>query len=119
MEGNGTYNLKTQNFLGNLDGTNFELAHFPQPKDPRLSVAGALKFDAHASGTIDAPSVLAGIHLRNLVMGGQPAGALEVVVHTQGTLHISPPRTVWRRRSFRSKAKPSCMATFRPRPTWC
>jgi translocation and assembly module TamB len=83
--GNGTYNLQTGNFLGNLDGSNFELAHFPQSKDPRLSVAGALKFDAHASGTIDSPSVLAGIHLRDLVLGGQPAGALEVVVHTQGS----------------------------------
>jgi translocation and assembly module TamB len=83
--GNGTYNLKTQGFLANLDGTNFELAHFPQPKDPRLAVAGALKFDAHASGTIDAPSILAGVHLRNLVLGGQPAGALEAVVHTQGS----------------------------------
>jgi translocation and assembly module TamB len=83
--GNGTYNLKTESFLGNLDGTNFELAHFPQPKDPRLFVAGALKFDAHASGTIDSPSILAGIHLRNLVLGGQPAGALEAVVHTQGS----------------------------------
>jgi translocation and assembly module TamB len=83
--GNGTYNLKTKNFLGNLDGSNFELAHFPQPKDPRLFVAGALKFDAHASGTMDAPSILAGVHLRNLVLGGQPAGALEVVVHTQGS----------------------------------
>jgi translocation and assembly module TamB len=82
--GNGTYNLKSREFLGNLDGSNFELAHFPQPKDPRLSVAGALKFDAHASGTIDAPSILGGVHLRNLVLGGQPAGALEVVVHTQG-----------------------------------
>ena len=82
---NGTYNLKTRNFLGNLDGSNFELAHFPQPKDPRLFVAGALKFDAHASGTIDAISVLGGVHLRNLVLGGQPAGALEVVVHTQGS----------------------------------
>jgi translocation and assembly module TamB len=83
--GNGTYNLKTQSFLGNLDGTNFELAHFPQSKDPRFSVAGAVKFDAHASGTIDAPSVLAGIHLRNLAFGGQSAGSLEVVVHTQGS----------------------------------
>jgi translocation and assembly module TamB len=82
---NGTYNLKTRSFLGNVDGTNFELAHFPQSKDPRLSVAGALKFDAHASGTIDSPSILAGIHLRNLVLGGQPAGALEVVAHTQGS----------------------------------
>jgi translocation and assembly module TamB len=84
--GNGTYNLKTQNFLGNLDGTNFELAHFPQPRDPRLSVGGAVKFDAHASGTIDSLSVLAGVHLRDLVLGGQPAGALEVVAHTQGSI---------------------------------
>ena len=85
VEGNGTYNLKTQSFLANLDGTNFELGHFPQPKDPRLSVAGALKFDAHASGTLESPSILAGIHLRNLVLGGQPAGSLEVIAHTQGS----------------------------------
>jgi translocation and assembly module TamB len=85
VEGNGTYSLKTRLFLGNLDGTNFELSHFPQPKDPRLSIAGALKFDAHASGTFDSPSILAGVHLRNLVLGGQPAGALEVVAHTQGS----------------------------------
>jgi translocation and assembly module TamB len=85
VEGNGTYNLKTQSFLGNLDGTNFELGHFPQPKDPRLSVAGALKFDAHASGTLESPAILAGIHLRNLVLAGQPAGSLEVIAHTQGS----------------------------------
>jgi translocation and assembly module TamB len=84
VEGNGTYSLKTKQFLGNLDGTNFELAHFPQSKDPRLSVAGAVKFDAHASGTFDSFSILAGLHLRNLVLGGQPAGALEVIAHTQG-----------------------------------
>jgi translocation and assembly module TamB len=81
---NGSYSLKTRNFLGNLDGTNFELAHFPQAKDPRLSVAGALKFDAHASGTPETFTVLAGIHLKNLVMGGQPAGAVEAIVHTKG-----------------------------------
>jgi translocation and assembly module TamB len=84
VEANGTYSLKTKQFLGNLDGTNFELAHFPQPKDPRLSVAGAVKFDAHASGTFDSFSILGGLHLRNLVLGGQPAGALEVIAHTQG-----------------------------------
>jgi translocation and assembly module TamB len=83
VEGNGTYHLNTKTFLANLDGTNFELAHFPQAKDPRLSVAGALKFDAHASGTLESPSILGGVHLRNLVMGGQPAGSLEVIAHTQ------------------------------------
>ena len=84
VEGNGTYHLNTKTFLANLDGTNFELAHFPQAKDPRLSVAGGLKFDAHASGTLESPSILGGVHLRNLVLGGQPAGSLEVIAHTQG-----------------------------------
>ena len=83
---NGDYNLKSGTFLANLDGSNFELAHFPQPKDARLSLAGALKFDAHASGTLDAPSILGGIHLRDLVLGGQPAGAMEVTAHTQGNI---------------------------------
>ncbi len=85
VEGNGTYSLKTRQFLANLDGTNFELSHFPQPKDSRLAIAGAVKFDAHASGTFDSFSVLAGLHMRNLVLGGQPAGALEVIAHTQGS----------------------------------
>ncbi len=85
VEGNGTYSIKTRQFLANLDGTNFELSHFPQPKDARLAVAGAVKFDAHASGTFDSFSVLAGLHMRNLVLGGQPAGALEVIAHTQGS----------------------------------
>jgi translocation and assembly module TamB len=84
--GNGNYNLKTQSFLGNLDGTNFELAHFPQPRDARLSMGGAIKFDVHASGTIESLSVLAGIHMSNLMLAGQPAGALEVVAHTQGSI---------------------------------
>ncbi len=83
--GNGTYNLQSNKFLANLDGTNFELAHLPQPKDPRLSLTGALKFDAHASGTFDEPSVLAGVHLRDLKVGGQAAGALEMVITTHGT----------------------------------
>ena len=82
--GNGSYNLGTGEFLGNLDGANFELAHLPQPQDPRLALAGAMKFDVHASGTFDTFTLLGGLHLRNLVLGGQPAGALEAVAHTQG-----------------------------------
>jgi translocation and assembly module TamB len=82
--GNGTYNLQSDKFLANVDGTRFDLAHLPQPKDPRLALAGDLKFDAHASGTFEEPSVLAGIHLRDIMLSGQPAGALELVITTQG-----------------------------------
>jgi translocation and assembly module TamB len=82
--GNGTYNLQSDKFLANVDGTRFDLAHLPQPKDPRLALAGDLKFDAHASGTFEEPSVLAGIHLRDIMLSGQPAGALELVITTHG-----------------------------------
>ncbi len=119
VEGNGTYNLKTQSFLGNLDGTNFELAHFPQSKDPRLSVAGALKFDAHASGTLDSPSILAGVHLRNLVLGGQPAGALEVIAHTQGSTAYFTAQNSLATARLQVKGQTACTATSIPRPTWC
>ena len=118
--GNGTYNLKTKDFLGILDGSNFELAHFPQPKDPRLLVAGALKFDADASGTFDSPSILAGIHLRNLVLGGQPAGSLgggRAHPGEHGLFHR--PEQPGSGGVTRSKARPPCMATLRLRPMCC
>ena len=120
VEGNGTYNLQTQSFLANLDGSNFELAHFPQSKDPQALVAGALKFDAHASGTIDAPSILAGIHLRNLVLGGQTAGGLEVIAHTQGdTAYFTAQNSMAATRATDQRPRQPSKATLIPRPTWC
>ncbi|MGH7866858.1 MAG: hypothetical protein ACREP9_04275, partial [Candidatus Dormibacteraceae bacterium] len=80
--GNGSYRLDTKAFLFNLDGTHFELAHFPQLKNSRIPVGGALKFDAHASGTPESPSVLVGLHLDHLILGNQPAGGLDAFAHT-------------------------------------
>ncbi len=82
-------------------------------------MAGALKFDAHASGTIDSPSVLAGVHLRNLVLGGQPAGALEVVVHTQGSTAYFTAQNSLAAAQLQVKGQTPCAAISRPRPTWC
>ena len=110
--GNGTYNLQSQKFLVNLDGANFELARFPQAKDPRLSIAGSLKFDAHASGTIESPSVLAGVHLRNLVVGGQPAGSLETVITTQGSNAVFTSQTSLAAAQFQVKGHTTLHGDF-------
>ncbi|HEY4052066.1 MAG TPA: translocation/assembly module TamB domain-containing protein [Acidobacteriaceae bacterium] len=83
---NGTYDITSKTFLANLDGTNFELAHFRHVRTAGFPMTGSLKFDAHASGTLQAPSVLIGVHLTNLTLQGQPAGGVEGVAHTQGDL---------------------------------
>jgi translocation and assembly module TamB len=83
---NGTYDLASKTFLANLDGTNFELAHFRRLQTGRFPVQGALKFDAHASGTLESPSVLLGVHLTNLTVQGQSVGGLEGVANTQGDI---------------------------------
>ncbi len=81
---NGLYRLDSRDFLVNLDGRGFQLAGIPQLQNPRVAFAGDLKFDAHASGPLDAPSVLAGLHVDRLVVGGKPADGLDAVVHTRG-----------------------------------
>ncbi|HEV2276378.1 MAG TPA: translocation/assembly module TamB domain-containing protein [Acidobacteriaceae bacterium] len=87
---NGTYDLRKKNFLANLDGTNFELARFRHLQTPSFPVTGSLKFDAHASGSFTSPSVLLGIHLSNLTLGGEPAGGIEAVANTQsGIAHFT------------------------------
>jgi translocation and assembly module TamB len=83
---NGTYDLNSKTFLANLDGTNYRLERIRDLQNTGVPVTGSLKFDAHASGTLKAPSVLLGVHLTNLTLQGQPAGGLEAIVHTQGAL---------------------------------
>lgn len=81
---NGRYSLENREFLANLDGTHFELARIHGLQSRAVPVAGDLKFDAHASGTFDAPSILLGVHLSGLTVLSQPVGALEAVAHTVG-----------------------------------
>lgn len=81
---NGFYRLDSRVFLVNMDGRGFQLAKIPQLQRSRVAVAGELKFDAHASGSLEAPSVLAGLHVDRLALDGKPADGLDALVHTQG-----------------------------------
>lgn len=79
---NGNYDLDSKKFLFNLDAKRFELAQFARLRNPQFPLAGELEFDAHASGTPQAPSLLIGVHLRNLTVRGQPEGGLEAFANT-------------------------------------
>ncbi len=81
---NGSYDLQQKSFLANLDGANFELSQLHRLQNPGFPITGKLKFDAHASGTLQAPSILAGVHLTGLTIQGQPIGGIEGVAHTTG-----------------------------------
>ncbi len=83
---NGTYDFEDKSFLVNLDGVNFELAHFHRLQTAGFPVTGRLKFDAHASGTLRSPSILLGVHLTGLTVQGQPLGGIEGVAHTTGEI---------------------------------
>ena len=83
---NGTYDFQNKSFLVNLDGVNFELAHFHRLQTPGFPVTGRLKFDAHASGTLQSPSILLGVHLTGITVQGQPLGGIEGIAHTTGEI---------------------------------
>jgi translocation and assembly module TamB len=87
---NGSYDWDTDRFLGNLDASGIELARIHRLRSLSVPIAGSLKFDAHASGTLRQPSVLAGVHLAHLTVQGQPVGGFDALAHTQGdTVYFS------------------------------
>jgi translocation and assembly module TamB len=91
----GSYDWKAGQFLGNLDATGFELARIHRLQGLSMPIAGSLHFDAHASGSPDKPSVLAGVHLSSLTVRGQPVGGFDAVAHTQGdTVYFSSRSTL-------------------------
>ena len=71
LTGDAAYNLDTKGFRANVKGTGFELAHFQQLQKGKISLAGGVTFDMHATGTADAPQLNGNLALTNLVLGGE------------------------------------------------
>jgi translocation and assembly module TamB len=74
ISGTGDYNLESRAFQLKVRGTDFDLANFPLSARARTEVAGKLDFAAEAHGTTAAPEVTADLHLRSLILNGQPEG---------------------------------------------
>ncbi len=88
ITGSGGFNLTSQQFHFQAQGSGFDLAHFKQIKTGPLAVGGQLNFAAQGSGTAAAQTIEATAHLVNLTVAnpaGGPVsrGAIDVTAHTQ------------------------------------
>ena len=90
ITGNGGYNLTSKRFHAQTQAAGLNLDNFQALKKSPLTVHGQLAFNVQASGTVEAPTVQAALHLSDLTLvnpGGGPAstGALDLTAHTQGS----------------------------------
>lgn len=85
VTGNGGYNLKTDAFHFNAQGTGFELAHFKKLRNGKYTLDGTLAFEAQGSGTVQSPNLQANLHLTKVNLdNGAATGTIDADAHTQG-----------------------------------
>ena len=90
VTGSAAYNPSSRVFRLDLVGNNFDLARVRQIHLDRLAVEGRADFVLKGSGTSDAPSINADIHVRDLVLDHELAGELDLHAVTQGSeLHLT------------------------------
>jgi translocation and assembly module TamB len=84
ITGSGGYNFTAKTAQVDLEGRGFELAHIRALKNEQYPILGAVDFEARGSGTLDAPSLEASLHVRNLQVAREFTGSLDADAHTQG-----------------------------------
>jgi translocation and assembly module TamB len=84
VTGSAAYNPSSHAFRLDLAGNNFDLARVPQVYAGRFSVEGRADFSLKGSGTPDAPSIDASLHVRNLTLDHELAGGLDLQAITNG-----------------------------------
>ena len=90
VTGSAGYNLSTRAFQFDLEGTNFDLARFPQAGPHPPKIQGRMNFTAQGSGTREAPAVNADIRLRDLIVDQEKLGDFSLQATTQGpNLHLT------------------------------
>ena len=90
VTGSAAYNPTTREFHVDLAGNNLDVARIRQIHTGRIPLAGRADFTLKGSGTPEAPSINAGIHVRNLAVDREVAGELDLQAVTQGqALHVT------------------------------
>jgi translocation and assembly module TamB len=85
ITGSAAFNPSSQAFHLDLAGNNFDLADVHQIHSNGLSVEGRTDFVLKASGTPNAPSINAELHIRNLTLDNELAGNVDLQAVTQGS----------------------------------
>ena len=90
LSGNVFYNFTDGAFHFDLIGTDFQLAKFPHLQQPLLSLAGTAGFHLQGSGTIAAPVIDVELHIRDVLVNGEPTGEFDLTGETHGAdLHLT------------------------------
>ena len=88
--GSASYRPSSRAFHLDLTGNNFELTQIQRIQSSRFSVEGRADFTLKASGTPEAPSINADVHVRSLALNHELAGELDLQAVTQGSeLHLT------------------------------
>ena len=90
VDGSAAYDPTTRGFRLDLKGQNFDVARVRQIYLEELPFEGRADFTLQGSGTFDAPDLNAAVHVRNLVVGGELAGGMNLnAVTKNGDMHLS------------------------------
>jgi len=85
ITGSAAYHLSNRSFQLDIAGNNFDLAQIPQIQSTRLSIEGRADLILKGSGTPDAPSLNAEVHIRRLTLNHELAGELDLQAVTHGS----------------------------------
>jgi translocation and assembly module TamB len=90
MSGDAAYTPETRALRLDLRGQNFDLARVRQIHLDQLRVDGRADFTLRGSGTLDAPVINAGVHVRDLTLDGELAGGFDLETVTRdGELRVT------------------------------
>ena len=86
IAGTAAYGLSSKTYRLNLNGKNFDLSRVEKLQKERFTVAGRLDFTASGTGNLDAPSLNADIHLREVMLNDERVGDFDMHAATEGSL---------------------------------
>lgn len=79
----GAYDTDTKIFRANAQGRNIDLAHLHRLQGRKYAVGGRVEFDAHATGSLETPTVHATARLDDLTLGEQRLGNVVADAHSE------------------------------------
>ncbi len=86
VTGDASYAFLSHSFTADLAGAHFDLARIPVLQASRVAVQGQLDFVAHASGTLESPTINAKIRLQDLTLDQELAGDFTLNAVSQGAM---------------------------------
>jgi translocation and assembly module TamB len=84
LSATGAYNARTTAFRFSLRSGTIQLARLHLLEEDRIPVDGIAQLEATGSGTAGAPSIDAKLHVRDLTVGAEKEGAVDLDATTQG-----------------------------------